>query len=73
MMKAEMKKKPKAAEAEPVNELRERCWAVISFDKVAARDLTYVEAERKLNQLEAAKVAGLCIVSNAVADRMPAV
>ena len=69
-MKAEMKNKAEQTENEPVNELREQIWAVITFEQCAARDLTYLEAEQKLAELKARKVAGLCIVSNAVADRL---
>ncbi len=71
-MRIEMEKKPEVIDAEPVNELRERMWAVVSFERCAARDLTYVEAEQKLVELAAAKVSGLCIVPNTVADRIKA-
>jgi hypothetical protein len=71
-MKTEKKKTAKPMEEAPaVPELREPMWAVVTFDDCAARDLTYTEAETRIRELEAAKVAGLCIVPNAVADRIP--
>lgn len=54
------------------NELQEPLWAVITFEKCAAKDLTYAEAEEKLRELEAEKVSGLCIVTNDVAEKLPA-
>ncbi len=71
-MKTKMKTKNEAELGPDVNELREPIWAVVTFDRCAARDLTYEEAERKIAELLAAKVAGLCIVPNSVADRLPA-
>lgn len=65
-MKAKMKR---AKKTEPVPELREKRWAVISFDRCAARGLTYAEAVEKMRELMAAKVAGLCIVTDAAAER----
>jgi hypothetical protein len=51
-------------------ELREPRWAVISFEKTEAQNLTYPQAEQKLAELEAQKVSGLCIVTNEVAERI---
>lgn len=51
-------------------ELREAVWSVVSFDKCEARRLTYAEAEQKLLELEAQKVAGLCIVTDETAARI---
>ena len=51
-------------------ELREARWSVISFDKCEARNLTYEEAERKMAELQAQKVSGLCIVTNEVAAKI---
>lgn len=65
-MKAKMKK---AKKSEPVPELRDTLWAVISFDRCAARGLTYAEAEAKMRELMAAKGSGLCIVTNDAAER----
>jgi hypothetical protein len=54
------------------NELKEPLWAVITFEKCAAKDLTYTAAEEKLRELEAQNVSGLCIVTNEVAKKLPA-
>lgn len=54
------------------HELTEPLWAVITFEKCAANNLTYAEAEEKLRELETNKVSGLCIVTNEVAEKLPA-
>jgi len=51
------------------NELRERIWSVISFDRHEAGSVTYDEASRKIEELERAHVAGLCIVTDDAAAR----
>ena len=61
--------KPNTAEEFPA-ELRESRWSVISFEKCEANNLTYAEAEQKLGELLAQKVSGLCIVTDAVAERI---
>lgn len=71
IMKTKMRKRDAAERDIEVNELRETIWAVVTFDRCAARDLTYDEAVRKIAELQAKKVAGLCIVPNSVADRLP--
>lgn len=60
------------AEEDFPNELNEPLWAVITFEKCAANDLTYAEAEEKLRELEAQKVSGLCIVTKEVAEKLTA-
>jgi hypothetical protein len=52
------------------DELREAIWAVISFEKCEASGLTYAQAERKLSELEAQNISGLCIVTDEVAARI---
>lgn len=52
------------------SELREPRWSVVSFETCMAKNLTYAEAEQKLGELEAAKVSGLCIVTDEVAERV---
>lgn len=74
-MAVRKKEKPIEPENAPTdedapNELRERVWSVISFEKCEARDLTYAEAEQKLSELEAQDVSGLCIVTNEVAAQL---
>lgn len=45
-------------------------WSVVSFEICVANNLTYVQAEQKLKELEAAKVAGLCIITDEAAARI---
>ncbi len=60
-----------ASSPEPeIHELGEPLWAVVSFDRCEARDLTYEAAQRKLAELEAAEANGLCIVTNEAAARL---
>ena len=58
-----------AAEEFPA-ELRESRWSVISFEKCEENNLTYAEAEQKLDELQSQKVSGLCIVTDEVAARI---
>ncbi len=51
-------------------ELSEPLWSVVSFEECVAGNLTYAAALRKLKQLEAKKVAGLCIVTDEAAARI---
>lgn len=52
------------------SELNEPRWSVVSFENCVANNLTYVQAEQKLKELEAAKVAGLCIITDEAAERI---
>ena len=52
------------------SELTQPVWAVVSFDRVEADDLTYIDAEAKMKELAAAKIAGLCIITSAAAARL---
>ena len=51
-------------------ELDQPRWAVISFDRCEAGNLTYDAAGRLLAELEAKGVTGLCIVTDQVAARL---
>lgn len=53
-------------------ELREPLWSVISFEKREASGLSYDEAMRKMTELEAQGVSGLCIVTDEAAARISA-
>lgn len=53
-----------------VDELRQPIWSVISFEKCVYSDLTYDEADRRLRELDAERVSGLCIVTNETAARI---
>ena len=52
------------------SELSERRWAVVSFETCVANNLTYPQAEQKLKELEAAKVSGLCLITDEAAARI---
>jgi hypothetical protein len=52
------------------SELEAPIWSVISFDRCEAAGLTYPEAVQKLNELEAKKVSGLCIVTDDAAEHV---
>lgn len=52
------------------SELNEPRWSVVSFETCVAKSLTYAEAEQKLNELIAANVSGLCIVTDETAERI---
>lgn len=61
---------PAGAANEPARELALPLWSVVSFEKREAKNLTYEEAEAKLAELEKRKVSGLCIITDAAAERM---
>lgn len=52
------------------SELHQFVWSVVSFEQCAAKNLTYAEAERKIDELEKQGISGLCLVTNAVAERI---
>ena len=52
------------------SELEESRWSVVSFEKRAAKNLTYPQAAEKLKQLKAKKVSGLCIITDEAAARI---
>ena len=53
-----------------VSELDENRWSVVSFERLEASGLSYADARRKIDELEAAKVSGLCIVTDDAAARI---
>jgi len=55
---------------EPLSELGDACWSVVSFDKCEAAGLTYVQAEAKMAELLANNVYGLCIITDEAARRV---
>ncbi len=61
----------KTGSAENVrSELEAPRWSVVSFEKCAAKNLTYAQAAEKLKQLKAKKVSGLCIITDEAAGRI---
>ncbi|MEP7214173.1 MAG: hypothetical protein ABI791_13935 [Acidobacteriota bacterium] len=57
-------------DAGPESELDEPRWSVVSFERCEASHLTFADARKKLAELEAAKIAGLCVVTDDVAERV---
>jgi len=57
-------------DAEPVSELNEPRWSVVSFERCEASHLSFADARAKLAELESKKVAGLCIVTDEAAARV---
>jgi hypothetical protein len=49
------------------SELDEPIWAVVSFEKAEAMNLTYEDASSKLAELDRQGIPGLCIVTNQAA------
>jgi hypothetical protein len=52
------------------SELEEPHWSVISFSKREASGLTYKQASQRIAELDAAGIAGLCIVTDAAAEHV---
>jgi len=69
-MKAEMTNEIEPAETTEKSELEMPIWSVITFDDIAASNLTYADAAEKLEKLKAEKVSGLCVVTDETAARM---
>jgi len=55
-----------------LDELDQPFWSVISFERSEVVGLVYEEAFKKLEELEAQGITGLCIVTNAAAARVAA-
>lgn len=59
-------------DTESPSELDEPRWSVVSFERCEASHLSFADARIKLAELEAKKVAGLCIVTDEAAARVSA-
>lgn len=59
-----------AEERIPASELEERCWAVVSFERVEISRLTHAQANEAMSELSTRGVAGLCLVTMDVASRV---
>lgn len=57
-------------ENEFTSELNEPRWAVVSFESVAVRNLTYDEAKAWVEKLRQQKISGLCVVTDEAAQRV---
>ncbi len=51
-------------------ELNAPHWSVVSFETCLASSLTYDNAVKKMKQLKAKKISGLCIITNQAAERI---
>ena len=60
-----------AVEEDLRSELEQPMWSVVSFDRCEASGLAYSDAVRTLEKLEQEKIAGLCIVTDEAAARLP--
>lgn len=60
----------KIKEEQAPDELNRPIWSVISFDRHEAGGLIYAEAIKRLEELEAKGIAGLCIVTDNAADKI---
>lgn len=69
---SDMKSTGHDAAREAQSELLSERWSVVSFDKCEASGLTYSEAVQRIAELDAQRIAGLCIVTNEAASRIGA-
>lgn len=53
-----------------LDELDQPIWSVISFERCEFAGLVYEEAFKKLEELEARGITGLCIVTDTAAARV---
>jgi hypothetical protein len=61
---------PRAKEHVNQSELDSPIWSVVSFERHEASGLTYEEAVKKLTELDADRISGLCIVTDVAALRV---
>ena len=52
------------------SELSEKIWSVVSFESVAASNLTYGEANAKLKELAEKNISGLCVITDEAAGKI---
>ena len=58
------------APTQPLSELEEPRWSVVSFDRMEAGGLTYMQASKLMSELDTHGAAGLSIVTDEAAERM---
>ena len=61
---------PERVEKDAADELEQRRWSVISFNKCEVRGLSYDNAAAKMAELYDAGIVGLCLVADEAAERM---
>lgn len=52
------------------SELSEPRWSVVTYESIAAANLTYEEALELAKKLDSQKISGLCIITNQAAARI---
>lgn len=52
------------------SELNQPCWSVVTYKSVAVSHLTYDEANQWASDLEKQGISGLCIVTDAAANKI---
>ncbi len=67
--KKETRKQAKKA-ANAASELNAPRWSVVTFETCAASGLTYTEAVEKMKKLYAAKISGLCVITDEAAAKI---
>lgn len=65
-----MNESPQDKPGESRSELSDPLWAVISFDRCEATDLTYEQASAKLAELQDRRIPGLAVVTAETAARV---
>ncbi len=53
-----------------MSELTEEKWSVLSERGCEASSVTYEEAARRVRELTRAKICGLCVITDAAAQRL---
>lgn len=53
-----------------MGELGEQCWAVISERGCEAQSLRHAEAAELVRRLKGERISGLCVVTDAAAERL---
>lgn len=69
-MPAILADQPESSPAEPVCELDEPRWSVVSFQGIEAGGLAYYQASALVHELDSHGVAGLCLVTDDAAARI---
>jgi len=59
-----------AEERMSASELEDRCWAVVSFERVEISRLTHAQADAAISELASRGITGLCLVTMDVASRV---
>jgi len=62
--------RPDSPPAEPICELDEPRWSVVSFQGIEAGGLAYYQASALVHELDSHGVAGLCLVTDEAAARI---